>query len=126
SGEAAVSVAYCCGVQEPSPAASEGLMVNPSGSVTTASRACAGTFPFGSVSASSFGVRVKSKPLGEEARGLVTCAVTTGSKCKPSQPLRLVAAPVASRLSALAVATNGCCHELAVATNLNGSSQEAG
>src|ERR1700710_109641 len=109
-----------------SPAASKGLTVIPSGRVTTARRACEGTGRLGLVSASSAGVRLKSKPLGAEARGLVACALVRGSKSRCEHSVNPAGVPEESRLKAVAVTAAGCCQELAAIPKWSGPPQEAG
>lgn len=77
--DSGASASYCAGVHAPNPDPADGLTVNPSGNVTSAS------FRFEVETEIGFSqlcglVIVKSRPLGDSAAFVVGCASIEGSK----------------------------------------------
>ena len=114
-GAVADSAASWAGVQTPRPAPTEGLIVTPRGSWTTACLTGESILERGSARPGLPFVRRKTKPDEEEA--LLTVRKPSGLDSKPSEPHSAIGAgvPPESRLTALALSAPGRCQESAAA-----------
>lgn len=115
-----VSAAYWPGEQPISPAPTEGLIVIPSGRETTAVRASAGLSRFGPSSPWLPTSRLKSKPLGDEARGFAKSARALGSKGSDPQPSSDSLSPSLKWEKVRLVKTPACCQDSIAALNTSG------